>query len=415
MNVHTAPSDAITLINDNPIAAFTDEVAYSEFYAKVKAEVAAHVPDLSTDRGRKEIASLAYKVTRSKTAIDAAGKKLNEDARAQINKVDAQRRKIRDELDALAAEVRKPLTDWEEAEKKRQEVIEAAFDELHTVIQFPAPAGASAECILDRIGEIEAETFDPAVFGDRLVDIEALRAQALAAVRAAHDRQRQHEDDQAELARLRAEQEERERGEREAREKAEADRLAIERADQLADQIIDYIKQVRAGTIGGQTYPYGILLRELEIKIPLDDFAPRHHARIAEAKREAHEFLTAQMERDAAQAAEREAANQKAIEQAAADQARADERRKAEEAVKRAEAEAKAIRDKAEREERERQEAIERTRREEEARAADREHRGKIMAAAKEGLKTVGCGEAVAKKIVLAIVAGEIPNVTLKF
>jgi colicin import membrane protein len=69
-------------------------------------------------------------VTRSKTAIDDAGKKLNEEARAKINAVDAQRRKIREELDALAEEVRKPLTEWEKAEDQRIADKEAQINEI---------------------------------------------------------------------------------------------------------------------------------------------------------------------------------------------------------------------------------------------------------------------------------------------
>lgn len=49
-------------------------------------------------------------------------------------------------------------------------------------------------------------------------------------------------------------------------------------------------------------------------------------------------------------------------------------------------------------------------------RQADQEHRGAVMRAAKEALmEHGGIGEAAAKKVVLAIVAGTIPSVTLKF
>lgn len=334
--------DIVAFVTANPLTVLTDEARYSEFYQQVKAELDAHIPDITTSKGRSEIASLAYKVTRSKTAIDAAGKKLNEEARKQINAVDAQRRKIREELDALAAEVRKPLTEWEESEKKRQATVDAAFTELHAVIQMPAPVGASAEAIRDRIGELEAERFDAAVFGDQLIEVEALHAQALAAVRAAYERQSQYEADQAELARLRAEAEERERAEREARERAEAEQRERERL-------------------------------------------------------------------------EREEADRKAREEEIARRAREEEQRLAREAVARAEREARETVERAEKEARDRAEAEQRMREQEAARAADREHRGQVMGEAKAALMQVGAGEATAKKIVLAIVAGEIPHVTLKF
>jgi len=46
-------------------------------------EAKSIVADISTDRGRKEIASVAYKVARSKTLLDDMGKKLGEEAKAK--------------------------------------------------------------------------------------------------------------------------------------------------------------------------------------------------------------------------------------------------------------------------------------------------------------------------------------------
>lgn len=338
-----AKTDIVAYVSENPVTAFTDEVAYSQFYERVKAEVSTHVPDISTEKGRKAITSLAYKVIRSKTAIDAAGKKLNESKRAEINKVDAQRRKIRDELDRLAADVRRPLTEWEDAEKERQATIAEAIEELIALIQSPAPSGASAEAIGDRITEVQAATYDPAVFNDQLGQVEELRARALDSLRSAFERQRQHEEDQAELARLRQEQEDRERREREDREKAEA--------------------------------------------------AERERLR-----------------------KEREVAEAKAREEAAIKRAQEKVEREAAERIKAAEAESRRIRDEAERKERERLEAENRQRREEEQRAADREHRSKIMSAAKEAIMAAAdVEEGVAKKIVMAIAAGEVPNLSIRF
>ena len=96
------PADVVAAVEANPVSVLTDEALYSTFYKHVKAEIDAFEPNLATASSRKEIASLAYKVTRTKTAIDNAGKKLNEDARAKINAVDAQRRKVREDGGRLA-------------------------------------------------------------------------------------------------------------------------------------------------------------------------------------------------------------------------------------------------------------------------------------------------------------------------
>ncbi len=152
----------------------------------------------------------------------------------------------------------------------------------------------------------------------------------------------------------------------------------------------------------------------------------------AEAEREELEKLRAErQEREkAAQAAEEKrlaeeeerqriaAAERRAVEaaeakvKAEADAAIAAERRKAEEAAQALSDEQRRQREaKAAEEARVVAQAAEDARRQ-----ADIEHRGNVMRAAKEALiEHGGIGEATAKKIVLAIVAGTIPAVTLKF
>lgn len=361
MNVHSqveAGTDIAAVVAANPVSVLVDDKVYSQFYQHIKAETEAFKPDLSTVSSRKEISSLAYKVTRTKTAIDAAGKKLNEDARAQINAVDAQRRKIREELDALAESVRKPLTEWEAAETARVDRVKAML--LHIEECGKGLIDGEPQPFAILFHELEEKIVIDDAFGE-------FADQARTAKRIAHDK-------------LTAAFQEHQR--------AEADRIELEklRAEAAERERIDAERQ--------------------------------------EAERQAAE--NAQRSKAEAERAEREAAEQKAREERAAQIAREEEQRKAKEAVARAErekaeaiakaeAEARAVKEKAEREERERQESIERTNREEAARQADREHRAKVMGETKAALIDAGASEDLAKKIVLAIVANEIPYVTLRF
>jgi len=59
------------IVESNPGIVLIDKVKREEFYEHVKREVESFVPDLSTDKGRKAIAALAFKVSRTKTAIPA--------------------------------------------------------------------------------------------------------------------------------------------------------------------------------------------------------------------------------------------------------------------------------------------------------------------------------------------------------
>lgn len=352
-------NDIIAIVTATPVTVLTDEAKYSEFYTAMKAEVSAHVPDISSDKGRKEIAALAYKVTRTKTAIDAAGKKLNEDARAKINVVNASRRKIWKELETLAEEARAPLTSWEQAEVAREAAVHTWYAALREASTLSSPDEGSNR-IADRIGTVEAMDIDPAVFGDATDFAQHTKTQSLATLTTALERAKKYEADQAELARLREEAEaraaaevERQRAENEAKEQAE--RVAREA---LAEQ-----------------------------------------ARV-------------QAEKERAAQAEAEA---KAREERAVEAARQEAKRKAdaEHAAELARVEAERL--KLERAEAERLAAIEATRKADEARQADRAHRSEVMAAAKTAIMLLAVDEEAAKKIVLAIVAGEIPNVTLRF
>jgi hypothetical protein len=89
----------------------------------IEIEATAEIPDVETADGRKAITSLAYKIARSKTTIDDLGKGFVAEQKSAIAAVDAVRKCARDFLDNLKLQVRKPLTDWEDAEEIRIEKI----------------------------------------------------------------------------------------------------------------------------------------------------------------------------------------------------------------------------------------------------------------------------------------------------
>ena len=74
--------------------------------------------DAETPKGRKELASIAYSVSKIKTWLDEHGKNLVSEAKSKIKVVDNERKAVRDQLDLLRDEIRKPVTDFEDAERK---------------------------------------------------------------------------------------------------------------------------------------------------------------------------------------------------------------------------------------------------------------------------------------------------------
>lgn len=116
-------TDLIVIEELNPVVVFTPE-GVEGVLREIATKVLAHVPNIETASGRRDIASLAFKVSRSKTLLDDMGKGLVEKQKKEIKEKDVLRKRIRDFLDGLKDQVREPLTEWETAEKLRQEEIE---------------------------------------------------------------------------------------------------------------------------------------------------------------------------------------------------------------------------------------------------------------------------------------------------
>lgn len=198
----------------NPVEIFSNG-GIDAILEKIRVQAMAHVPVLDTAKGRKDIAAIAYKVSRSKTLIDDMGKNLVADWKAKSKKVDEDRKKARDYLDALKDEVRKPLTDWEAAEqaKKDREIVEAAWDEA--IVEND---------LFNRQKEIERKEAEFArIEAEKKAKEEAERLE-----RERIEREKRIAEEAAERAKKAAEESARKEQERIAREKKEAEERAAQ-------------------------------------------------------------------------------------------------------------------------------------------------------------------------------------------
>ncbi|RFU89302.1 MULTISPECIES: hypothetical protein [Citrobacter] len=118
-------TDLVVIEKSSAMAVFTNNEQLDPIIEKIEREARSLVPDVSTKKGRDAIASMAHKVARSKTYIDNAGKDLVAELKALPKQIDESRRIVRERLDALKDEVRRPLTEWE-AEQERIKAEEAA-------------------------------------------------------------------------------------------------------------------------------------------------------------------------------------------------------------------------------------------------------------------------------------------------
>lgn len=326
------------------------------YIERIRAEVTGHVPDLTTDKGRKAIASLAFKVRKSKTALDNLGKQLVDDLKEIPKKIDAERKRMRDQLDALADEVRAPLDEWERANQER---VAQHKHEIAMLEGFSECSNLTAEEIRANI-----ECVDGTVIDESWEEFEAeahrAKAKTLESMRTALSAREKYEAEQAELARLRAEAEARriqDEKERIAREAAEAATRAAEAKAQAE--------------------------REAAAKREADARAAQE-----KAEQDAKDAIERQKQAEARAEAEKLAAEERAKQAAEAARLAEIERQQQEKAA-------------AEAEQRKRE--------------ADKAHKAKIMGAAKEGLMAAGIAEDQARAAVKLIFAGKVPNVRIHF
>ncbi|WP_430248371.1 cell envelope biogenesis protein TolA [Providencia sp. PAZ2] len=171
--------------------------------------------DLSVAKNRKAFASLAYKVTQTKTAIDKAGKLVVDDLKELPKKVDAARKLFRDELDLLSDDIRKPVTEYELEEKAREEA-----EALKKQIELDHEEALQMNELFDlRKAEEERQ---------RIAREEEMKRQAAEQARLEAERKARQEIEAA----AKREREAKEAAERAEREKQEA----IQRAEQAAKE-----------------------------------------------------------------------------------------------------------------------------------------------------------------------------------
>ncbi|HHL5070125.1 hypothetical protein [Klebsiella quasipneumoniae] len=239
--------DLVVIEKKNAMAVFTNNDQLDPLIEAIEKEARSLVPDVTTKKGRDAIASMAHKVARSKTYIDNAGKDLVAELKALPKQIDESRRVVRERLDALKDEVRRPLTEWE-AEQERIKAEEAMLA-LHVEAlamneefdrQLAARIESDHEMALLMNDAFDREQADRAAEAERqriAHEEEIKRLAAAAAAREVEQRaQREREEAAHREAVLKAQAEQAERDRIAAELKAEADKKAAVEAERLKAQ-----------------------------------------------------------------------------------------------------------------------------------------------------------------------------------
>jgi len=302
---------------------------------KLKQEVRAQLAtlDVSIPSQRARIISLSARVASAKVKLDKLGDSLIEEHRAVVTAVNADRKTMRDDLDAFKVEVRKPVTDLENAEKERVAAHEEVIRQIEALGCLDCPL--NLEEIEARAGQVSTladrdwQEFKQRAVGakvmamealseaqDRAIEARRLREQAErleseareraikereeAAARAAKEAAERRAEEQARIARETAERErqriENERAEAEARAKqAEAERIAAEEKaarelQEAEERRLDAERKAEQARIDAEKRA-ALELREAEMRAEATRRAEAeaYQAKLAKERREAEE------------------------------------------------------------------------------------------------------------------------------
>lgn len=207
---------------------FVERKSVEQVLEQIRTVATGFTPDLSTKKGRDVIASQAYAVARTKTYIDGLGKELVDAEKEIPKKIDATRKIVKDYLETLKNEVRKPLDEYEAAEAQRKADLEQRLLEISAHVDFAGNPDTTAEQIQEILDGVSGIVIDDS-WQEYKLQAHEIKQHVISKVTETLARRVKYEEDQAELERLRKEQEEAQRVEHERR-IAENARLEVERA-----------------------------------------------------------------------------------------------------------------------------------------------------------------------------------------
>lgn len=234
MNEILPPENALSVITEKNAVQFFADKGLDPIIDKIRKEVAAFKPDITSEIGRKEIASFAYKISKMKTQTDELGKKLVSGIKAQAKIIDAERGRAWDAIEALQHEARKPLTEWETKEETRVNGHKTRLEEVQAMsLMFTTTNAEELTKRLEKLGEYEnldwQEFTDLA--GDTMRSIRITLTAKIAELK-------KSEEDAAELKRLQLAERERQQKEHDEKIAKEASDRAKKESEEKASEEI---------------------------------------------------------------------------------------------------------------------------------------------------------------------------------
>jgi len=134
--VDTSPKNAIAIFSNGGL---------DPFIAEIKKRVKSESFDVTTEKGRERIGSVAKQIGSAKKRLEEMADALTEDAKKQVAAVNQEKKRMINEFDTLRDEVLAPRKAYDKIEKDRQDEHEKALTILGEMIEFAYPEQYTVE------------------------------------------------------------------------------------------------------------------------------------------------------------------------------------------------------------------------------------------------------------------------------
>lgn len=197
---------ALPVITEDKYPALYVSGGLDGYYQTIREQVMSEVPDLTTKKGIARVKSLAAMVSSSKVAVEKPGREYLKQLKEMPKVIEATLRDWNQKMDSLRDEVRKPVTEMEDAEKARIFALELRVNEIKQI-------GDSITTDLDSsaLSDLQ-DSLNKILIDDSFQEFkdvaELAKNQVNTKIKQFLSVRVQFEEGQKELARLRAEQEE---------------------------------------------------------------------------------------------------------------------------------------------------------------------------------------------------------------
>jgi len=243
----------------NALKVFSEKGGLDEIIEFIEKQARSEVVDISTKKGRDRIGSIAREIGSKKASMEKMAMKLTEDWRSKTKAVNDSKKNLKERLDALRDEIKKPLDDFKRIEEERVKKYENLIKKMVEILSWAVePSTNRTVCTIqkailkvreildnqdtweefaaraklthdDVIVKLESLLSERIKYEAEQEELEKLREQA--AAQKVKDREEEIREEAAESARLEAEQKaQREKEAIEAQAKAETQRHEREKA-----------------------------------------------------------------------------------------------------------------------------------------------------------------------------------------